>query len=112
MCEAQYGFHKGRGTTDPIFILTQIVLDANKKSKAVFSCLVDQAKGFDSINLELLGTCWLKFKDVTYTSIVYSNANSIHVVYFNNLYSKPYPHSKGVRQGCNLRKSITVQFYL
>ena len=66
MCEAQYGFHKGRGTTDPIFILTQIVLDANKKNKPVFSCFVDLAKACDSVNLELLGICWLKFKDVTY----------------------------------------------
>ena len=31
---------------------------------------------------------------------VYKNANS--KVYCNNIFSKPFPHAKGVRQGCNL----------
>ena len=55
LCEAQYGFRKGRRTIDPIFILTQIVLDASKKNKPVFSCFVDLAKAFDSVNLECCG---------------------------------------------------------
>ena len=54
LCEAQYGFRKGRRTIEPIFILTQIVLDVNKKNKPVFSCFVDLAKAFDSVKLKLL----------------------------------------------------------
>ena len=54
LCEAQYGFRKGRRTTDPIFILSQVVLCAHKKNKPVFTCFVDLAKAFDSVNLELL----------------------------------------------------------
>ena len=57
LCEVQYGFRKGRRTTDPIFILSQVVLCAHKKNKPVFTCFVDLAKAFDSVNLELL---WLK----------------------------------------------------
>ena len=82
-------------------MLTQIVLDPNKKNKP---CFVDLAKAFDSVNLELL---WFKLAHVGLSSkilhklqSIYSNANSL--VYFSNLYSKPFPHSKGMRQGCNL----------
>ena len=33
LCEAQYGFHKGRRNIDPILICTQIALDANLSCK-------------------------------------------------------------------------------
>ena len=65
LCEAQYGFHKGRRTTDPIFILSQVVLCAHKKNKPVFTCYVDLAKAFDSVNLELL---WLKLAHIGLSS--------------------------------------------
>ena len=51
--------------TDSIFILTQIVLDANKKNKPVFSCFVDLAKVFDNVNLELL---WSKLISIGLSS--------------------------------------------
>ena len=44
--------------------------------------------------------CWLKLKILHMLQSIYSNANSI--VCSNNLYSKPFPHSKGVCQRCNL----------
>ena len=96
LCEAQFGFCKGRRTTDPIF--SQAVHYANKKNKPVFACFVDLAKAFDSVNLELL---WLKLAHIGLSSkilhmlqSIYENANS--KVYCNNLFSEPFPHSKGV----------------
>ena len=53
LCEAQYSFRKGRRSTYPILILTQIIFDANKNKKPDFSCFVYLAKAFDSVNLEL-----------------------------------------------------------
>ena len=44
LCEAQYGFCKGRRTTDPNFILSQVILYGKQKSKPVSTCFVDLAK--------------------------------------------------------------------
>ena len=112
LCEAQYGFCKGRRTIDPIFILSQVVLCAHKKNKPVFICFVDLAKAFDSVNLELL---WLKLAHIGLSSkilhmlqSIYKNANS--QVYSNNVFSESFPHSKGVRQGCNLSPLLFTLF--
>ena len=73
-----------------LIILTQIVLNANKKNKLVFSCFVYLVKSCDGVNIELL---WLKLSHVSLSSniyyiiilqSIYSNANS--VFYSNNLY--------------------------
>ena len=84
--------------------LLRLFLMQIKRIKPVFSCFVDLAKAFDSVNLKLL---WFKLAHVGLSSkmlrILQSislNANSL--VYSNNSYSKPFPHSKGVCQGCNL----------
>ena len=64
--------------------------------KPVFTCFVDLAKAFDSVNLELL---WLKLAHIGLSSkillqSIYKSANS--QVYSNNIFSEPFPHSKGV----------------
>ena len=55
--EAQYGFCKGRRTTDPNFILSQVILYGKQKSKPVFTCFVDLAKPFDSPKPAMDKTC-------------------------------------------------------
>ena len=104
LCESQFGFKQGRRTTDAIFVITTAIQLYKKKNKSLFTCFVDFAKAFDSINHKLL---WEKLTSMGMSSkllsilqAMYANATSRVVV--NSKFSSAFPCMKGVRQGCNL----------
>ena len=47
--EMQYGFRRGRSTTDGLFILSQIIELAQKLGKKVYLIFVDLKKAFDKV---------------------------------------------------------------
>ena len=54
---AQFGFRKGRSTTDAIFILTGLVQNYLKDNRRLYVTYVDSMKCFDTTNRNAL---WLK----------------------------------------------------
>lgn len=104
LCESQFGFRQGRRTTDALFVITTAIQSYKKKKKPLFTCFVDFAKAFDSVNHKLL---WEKLaymgvssKMINILQSMYGKATSRVAV--NNKLSSPFPCLKGVRQGCNL----------
>ena len=102
--EAQFGFRKNRRTSDAIFILHTAIQVAKKQKKPLFTCFVDFAKAFDTINHHLLwtklSTIGLSRKMLNILQNMYAKAAAR--VTINNILSTPFQYSRGVRQGCNL----------
>ena len=48
--DVQAGFRKGRGTRDQIANIHWIIKKARKFQKNIYSCFIDYAKAFDSVN--------------------------------------------------------------
>ena len=52
--ESQFGFRQGRRTTDALFIMSSAIQVSKKKKTPLYTCFVDFAKAFDSVNHNLL----------------------------------------------------------
>ena len=50
---AQFGFRKGKGTRNAIFVLRTIIERAIEKQKDLFMCFVDFEKAFDMVRHEV-----------------------------------------------------------
>ena len=50
----QFGYRQGRRTTDAKFVIITAIQSYKKKNKPLFTCFVDFAKAFDSMNHNLL----------------------------------------------------------
>ena len=102
--EAQFGFRKNRWSTDAIFILFAAIQAFKKKKKQLYTCFVDFAKAFDSINHYFLwgklSSMGLSRKMLTIFQNMYSKATAR--ITSNNKLSNIFQCKKGVRQGCNL----------
>ena len=109
LCESQFGFRQGRQTTDAVFVIATAIQSFKKRKKPLFTCFIDFAKAFDSVNHKLLweklATMGVSTKILNILKSMYANATSR--VTINNNTSSSFPCLKGVRQGCNL-----VHFYL
>ncbi|GAG69788.1 unnamed protein product [marine sediment metagenome] len=57
----QGGFRKGRGTTEQVFVLRNIVEQVNEWQASLLLNFVDFEKAFDSIHLESLWTIMKKY---------------------------------------------------
>ena len=53
MSEAQFGFRQGR-TTDPLSIMNTAIQFYKERKSTLYTCFVDFAKAFDSVNHSLL----------------------------------------------------------
>ena len=62
LCKEQFGFQKGKRTTDALFILTTLIQNQISSKKQLYCCLkfVDFNKAFDSVSHDLL---WSKLTD-------------------------------------------------
>ena len=58
--EAEYGFRKGRGTTDCIFILHGIIESALSKGKQLYAAFIDYEKAYDYLDRGLIWAKLLK----------------------------------------------------
>ena len=110
--ETQFGFRKGRRTSDGQFILLSLIENFRHTKNPLFSCFVDFSKAFDSISHDLL---WLKMEDLGLSTRIllllkdmYSKACSWIKV--NGSLSPCFTCNRGVRQGCNLSPLLFCLF--
>ena len=99
--EAQNGFRRGRGTTDSIFILHQIINQFINKGKKLYAFFIDFSKAFDSIVHENL---WFKLIKVGIRGKMFSIVHSMYAclktrVINNGEKSNAFYCQLGVRQG-------------
>ena len=100
----QYGFRKGRSTTECVFMLLAAIRKAKKKNHSLSVAFCDIAKAYDSVNRELL---YAKLDAVGFGGRV---KQLIQSMYFNDSVkvrigeglSRPLWFTKGVKQGCVL----------
>ena len=87
LCESQFGFRQGRRTTDAIFVI-RAIQSYKKKNKSLFTCFVDIARVFDSINHKLLweklASMGMSSKLLSILQAMYAYATSGVVVNRNN----------------------------
>ena len=110
--ETQFGFRKGRRTSDGHFILLSLIENFRHTKNPLFSCFVDFSKAFDSISHDLL---WLKMEALGLSTRIllllkdmYSKACSCIKV--NGSLSPCFTCNRGVRQGCNLSPLLFCLF--
>ena len=104
ICEEQFGFRKGRRTTDAVFVLNSLIQKHILKRKKLPCCFVDLKKAFDSIPINKLWDRLLKLnlnpQIIQLLQSKYSKTRSC--IQTNNGYTKFFPVSRGLQQGCNL----------
>ena len=100
----QFGFRKGRSTSDCVFILLAAIRRAKKKNHTISLAFCDIAKAYDSVNRELM---YLKLDSIGFGGRV---KGLIQSMYFNDSVrvrlggglSSPLWFTRGVKQGCVL----------
>ena len=102
--EEQFGFQKGKRTSDSIFVLHTLAKRQRFLKKKLYCCFVDLRKAFDSISHHLL---WSKLKALNLDPQIlkllqsyYSKSRSC--VQGSQGCTKFFATEKGVKQGCNL----------
>ena len=106
----QFGFMPGRGTTDTIFIVRQILEAYIRKNRNLLFAFVDLQKAFDRVPRKVL---WWALRKVgipewivDVTQVMYQNARS--QVRVNNLFSDVFDVQVGVHQGSVLRPLLFI----
>ena len=99
--EAQYGFRKGRNTTDCIFVLNSIINEFAAKKKTLYAFFVDYSKAFDYIVRENL---WYKLLVCGIRGRIFNIISSMYrcvktKVFVNGECSESFDCKLGVRQG-------------
>ena len=104
ICEEQFGFRRGRRTTDAVFILTSLIQKHILKRKKLYCCFVDLKRAFDSIPISKLWDRLLRLnlnpQIIRFLQSKYSKTRSC--IQTNNGYTNFFPVSRGLQQGCNL----------
>ena len=100
----QFGFQKGKRTTDAIFILNSLAEHQIFKKKKLYCCFVDFKKAFDSVSHSLL---WSKLSAMNISPEILSLLKSYYsksssCVLGSQGQTNYFSLSKGVKQGCNL----------
>ena len=99
--EAQYGFRKGRSTTDCIFILHNVINSFIQSGKRLYAFFVDYSKAFDYVVRDNLWykmiKCGVRGKVLNIIQSMYSHVKT--KVYCNGEKSETFECHLGVRQG-------------
>ena len=105
---AQFGFRKGKGTRDAIFVLRTIIERAIEKQKDLFMCFVDFEKAFDMVRHEVLvdrlRVLGVDTADIRVMSNLYWGQRA--VVRIGEDRSDGIKIERGVRQGCVLSPNL------
>ena len=106
--ESQCGFRQGRGTVDMIFTVRQLQEKCREQNKGLYATFVDLTKAFDTVNREGLWRIMYKFgcpeKFVNIVRLFHDGMQAR--VKDNGEFSKPFPVTNGVKQGCVLAPTL------
>ena len=106
--ESQCGFRSGRGTVDMIFAARQLQEKAIEQHVELYTTFVDLTKAFDTVSREGLWKIMAKFGcPNTFIAITREFHEGMQAqVQDNGAFSKPFPVSNGVKQGCVLAPTL------
>jgi len=100
--QEQAGFRKGRGTTEQIFILRNIIEQCIEWNANLYVCFVDFEKAFDSVDRSVLWRIMRSYsipeKIVTMVKVMYSGSKCA-VIDGSGVYDW-FEIKTGVKQGC------------
>ena len=106
--EEQYGFRKGKGTRNAIFVLRMIMERLIEKQKDIYMCFVDFEKAFDTVKhnclIETLKKYGVDGRDIRVMAQLYWQQKA--VVRIGEDSSEWINIEKGVRQGCVLSPDL------
>ena len=110
--EAQYGFRKGRSTTDCMFILHSIIDNFIQNGNKLYTFFVDYSKAFDYIVRENL---WFKLLKIGIRGKVFNVIKSMYdcvktSVFINGEKSDSFECKLGVRQGESLSPFLFAMY--
>ena len=99
--EEQYGFRKGKGTTNAIFNMRMISERAVEMQKVVYLCFIDYEKAFDTVRhaymLEMLKRIGADSRDIrVIRNLYYEQKAAVRV---ENELTDTVDIKRGVRQG-------------
>ena len=103
LSETQFGFRKGRGTVDCIYILNYLInREIGKKSGKLFVFFGDLKAAFDMVNRQKLKECMEKIKvgKKLKDRILETYVETKNKVRINKEVTNEFWTSTGVRQGC------------
>ena len=106
--EEQYGFRKGKGTRNAIFVLRTMMERLIEKQKDLFMCFVDFEKAFDTVKhdklVETLEKYCIDGADLRVLKELYWEQRA--VVGVGDERSESVTIERGVRQGCVLSPDL------
>ena len=106
--EKQYGFRKGKGTRNAIFVLRMILERSLEMQKDIYLCYVDFSKAFDRVKhedmMEMLDEIGIDGKDKRMIMNLYWNQKA--TVQIGEEQTEWVEIKKGVRQGCVLSPDL------
>ena len=74
--DMQFGFRKGRGTTDAVFIVKQLQEKYIGKGKDLYFTFVDLEKAYERVPRDLVYRCFPEKTHTSRTSDIYTSENS------------------------------------
>ena len=97
----QFGFKKGLGTDQCIYVLKELVSAYNALNGSVFACFLDASKAFDRVNHVQLFDKLVKRGVPGYIIriLIYWYSHQLMCVRWGNEFSSSFTVSNGVRQG-------------
>ena len=106
--EKQYGFKKGKGTRNAIFVLKMIIERAIEVQKDLYLCYIDFQKAFDTVEhgkmMEMLEEIGLDGKDTRLIRNLYWEQKA--TVQIGDKNTEWIQIKRGVRQGCILSPDL------
>ena len=106
LSENQAGFREGRNSTDPLFLLNEVIEQYYDKEKKVYVCFIDFKKAYDSIHRKAMIHILKKHIGETEPKLwrmidaMYEKTESRARV--GEELSEEFPIERGVKQGCTL----------
>ena len=106
--EEQAGFRAGRGTTEQIFILRNILEQAIEWNSNLYTCFIDFEKAFDSVHRDTLWKIMRHYgipeKYIRLVKCMYDNSEC--AVINGSGITEWFKIKSGVKQGCNMSGSL------
>jgi hypothetical protein len=110
--DEQCGFRRGRGTTDQLFVLQQVLEKSREYSRQVFISFVDLEKAYDRVDRGLLWDVLLEYGVggplVGAVASLYEGSRSC--VRISGCRSKMFDVGAGLRQGCVLSPLLFIVY--